>query len=256
MPRQALPVSRNQQFTTPLLNSELRSRIQLFTAIHIGITSISWSQFQLIPNAPTSLTDWSFNTIPDKKMHISEFIQAVHEIIDRIPDSDAYVLETPRVAHQGPQGTPAMVNISVQMSQMAAMTALAMSKRQLDQIPADTSNESLANQKPAPVLFLRQFLSSRLFHTVVGTERISSATVVGSMMQDAANVRYNQPRDRPIEGEIAINAKLQHLYATGDGHCKEYLGQSLLMGLSFLRLCILQCPHSLKLLNSRVRKNK
>lgn len=193
-------------------------------------------------------------------MHIAEFITSVLEIIERIPESDVYVFETPRVAHQGPQGTPATVNISVQMSQMAAMTAMAMSQRQYvdqDQSNDESASSSLTSilKRPAHVLFLRQFLSSRLFHTVVGMERISTATVVGSLMQDSMNLRYKLPSNRPIAGEITIGSELQQLYASGDGHCKEYLGQSLLMGLSFLRLCVLQCPHSLDVLKSRGRQN-
>lgn len=232
--------------------------MQSCTAIHIGITSISWAQFQLEANEATSLVDWSFNTIPEKKLHISEFVQSVMEINERIPESDAYVFETPRVAHQGPQGTPATINISVQMSQMAAMTAMAMAQRQIaqDQIPPDNESATTSNaQHSSQVLFMRQFLASRLFHTVVGMERISTATVVGSLMQDSANLKYKQPQNRPIAGEIVINSRLQQMYASGDGHSKEFLGQSLLMGLSFLRLCVLQCPHSLELLKTRGRQN-
>lgn len=249
-------MKRSQQFTTPIITSEMRSRIESCTAIHIGITNISWAQFQLGDNAPTTLTDWSFNTIPENKMHISEFIESVQEIIERIPESDAYVFETPRVAHQGPQGTPATVNISIQMSQMAAMTAITMSQRRIEQKTfSEETNSFSSSKKRSQVLFCRQFLASRLFQTVVGMERISTATVVSSLIKDSENSRYNPPKNRPIAGEISLDPKWQMLYVSADGHCKEYLGQSLLMGLSFVRLCLLQCPHSLDLLRSRAKQN-
>lgn len=247
--------ARHQQFTTPIVSVEMRTQIQSCTSIHIGITSIAWAQLKLSPNQPTTLTDWSFKTIPEKKMHIAEFIDAVMDIVAYIPESDAYVFETPRVAHQGPQGTPATVNISVQMSQMAAMTAMAMNlRRKCDpHLHPGTDLTNSLTDRPSHVLFMRQFLASRLFQTIIGQERISTATVINSLMQETVGLCQKQ-YERPIGGEITFGQRFQQLYAAGDGPCKEYMGQSLLMGLSFLRLCILQCPHSLALLKSRGRQ--
>lgn len=51
--------------------------------------------------------------------------------------------------------------------------------------------------------------------------------------------------------EVAVSDEFKSIYGVAVGFEKEYLGQSLLMALTFLRLCVIQCPESLKFLRKR-----
>lgn len=161
-PDELAVIARPKQYTTPAFSERLRKTTESLTAIHVGVNSITWAQLKLVENRQTLLTHWSFHEISDKKLHLNELVDRVFQISNEIPQSDIYIFENPRVAQQGPQGTPAQININVQLSQTVAMIAIAMQSRfQLQN--KNTEKESKAKEPLdlKQVLFLRQFLASR-----------------------------------------------------------------------------------------------
>lgn len=173
-PRVSAP-PRIQQFTTPPLNEHLRVTLKTCTAIHVGVSSVTWTQLRLEPQSRTTISNWASYPITDKKVQLYELVDVMWPIIDEIPDSDVYLLEPPRVAVASPQGTPAQININVQLSQTIAMITLALSKRcRSKDVPAtEHSSEALKTIENIPkkalvseistkqLLFLRQYLASR-----------------------------------------------------------------------------------------------
>lgn len=166
-------LTRVKQFTTPALSDWVRENIHTFTAIHVGITSITWAQLTVRRNQQTLLSDWSFHEISDKKLHLNELVDRVLTITKDIPESNIYIFETPRIAQQGPQGTPAQININIQLSQTIAMVALAMQMRcqataEFDAMAKEQAKKSSVDESginddtiSKQVLFLRQYLFSR-----------------------------------------------------------------------------------------------
>lgn len=215
-------------------------------------------------------------------------------IIDEIPESDVYLLETPRIAMASPQGTPAQTNINVQLSQTIAMISLALAKRcgainlpteeVSSEIAANSSKvlrttepdpkKSLASEIPTKqLLFLRQYLAARyvflllsfihriftderlfrrLFQTVVGKERVSSETIISGLMENRLEM-FKPETNRFIGAQLKVNNEFKSIYESAARYEKEYLGQSLLMALAFIRLSVIQCPDSLAIIGRRAK---
>lgn len=77
-------------------------------------------------------------------------------------------------------------------------------------------------------------------------ERISTESVIVDM--------FNNERSTNNWTDLSINLDHKSKYNLVKGYGKEYLGQSLLMALAFLRLCVIRCPDSLATLNKRSGK--
>lgn len=261
--------NRQQQFTTPGLVDSLRHELRTCTAIHVGMSSIAWAQLQLngdpvssatVADRPAQLLDWSVRTLSStdnstKRLHVGELAQSVLDVIEQVPLADVYVLESPRIAQQGPPGSPATININVQTAQIIGMVSLAMAARARPAAPADGSSPCDKVAAAGRVLFLRQLLASRLFQTVVGLERINTANVMATLLDQSGCARNEAlKRGMRLAGELDIDADLQLAYNTTEGYCKEYMGQVLLMGLAFVRLSVLHCPASLAAVSRQKRK--
>lgn len=63
---------------------------------------------------------------------------------------------------------------------------------------------------------------------------------------------WKQKTDRNMDDTTSISPPLivedhlQRIYRLSEAHRREFMGTSLLMGITFLRLCIYRCPISLK----------
>lgn len=98
------------------------------------------------------------------------------------------------------------------------------------------------------IFFLRSYLASRLYKIYIGKERVSTEHVIRDIF------RYNYIEDQPTNhtlSAIDVPPQLRECYDQGDKIEREYMGQSMLIGLAFIKLCVLKCAHSIKILNKR-----
>lgn len=72
-------------------------------------------------------------------------------------------------------------------------------------------------------------------------ERTSTEAVVTDIM--------NQKRDTSNNVDLCIAPEDREKYLHFKGYGKEYMGQSLLLALAFLRICLVRCPESLAIIN-------
>lgn len=161
-----------QNITTPILNELTRSSLKSFVSVHVGVSSVSWTAFALLPDRPTVVTNWNHSDMDEKKLHLSELIEIVSKIIFSIPEADLYILESPQTAQAQAPGSPTQININIQKSQLIGMVSLALanrvynarrtknleSKSDVDVKIIDTLQQAPLQQ---PVLFMRQFTASR-----------------------------------------------------------------------------------------------
>lgn len=154
--------ARLQQFTVPQMDVSLRANLRTCTAVHVGYSSITWTQLRrpAAANEPSEMIDWACHPIPvDRKTHLIELIDVVLRIVDHIPASDAYVFESQRVAQPAQQGSPTQININVQSAQTLAMLTTLLAHRShatMDKTATDPAEMKITN-----VLFMRQYLASR-----------------------------------------------------------------------------------------------
>lgn len=77
--------------------------------------------------------------------------------------------------------------------------------------------------------------------TVDSVERLIRASNVSNV---AALIDDSIETDESL---VDVNDALKSMYSVSRATEKDVLGCSFLLGLAFLRLCLLKCPHSLKL---------
>lgn len=56
---------------------------------------------------------------------------------------------------------------------------------------------------------------------------------------------------RFIGAQLKVKDEYKSIYESAERYEKEYMGQSLLMALAFVRLSVIQCPDSLAIINRR-----
>ncbi|XP_058834825.1 uncharacterized protein LOC131692016 [Topomyia yanbarensis] len=232
-------IKKDTKCTIPFFPTGLISKVSSCVSLYIGLDFVTWAKFQIDENQPTVLTGWNSFAISDRKLLVTDLIRIVTQINQLIPEADVYVVENPAVAQTVATGSALKTNISIQKSQLNAMVMLMLSNR-------PTEDPDLAYKN---VYFLKQFISARLFGIYVGTERVSSETVVRSLMEHQVGLNENNLEN--IQSKLSIPSGLKVLYEEHYDAEREFLGQSLLLGLSFLRLCVFECENSLSVLRKR-----
>jgi transcription elongation factor, mitochondrial len=222
-------------------------------SLFVAVNTVAWARFQLAKGQPTAVTDWNYFKLDDKKLTLADLVQMVLLLDKKIPAADVYVFETPLVAQQTAPNSPVQININVQKSQLIATLATILAKRGTESM--DTSGGLEPQQT---VFFLKHYLPSRLFRILVGSERVSNETVVSQLLRTHYNVKDSvEPKNNAdLQRELDVPGELRNYYAklgnpdSGDFN-REYMGQALLIGLTFIRLCVLGCSDSLAIIENR-----
>lgn len=240
--------------TIPNLCESQRKSVKSCVSVYVGISHITWSHFVLDDEQPISLLDWKHFEIEDKKLHLSDLVNNVVHINRLIPNADVYVLENPLIAQAGAPGSVLQVNISIQKAQLVAMISLVLANRKNQTVTGVVANGESDRVTVPTVFYLKNFLSSRLFGLLIGNEKISTESIVLSILRTHLNTDDDNLihlSDEPMSPErvntyLNANQSLREMYRNSSNVQKEFMGQSLLMGLAFIRLCILKCPLSLE----------
>ncbi|XP_053680493.1 uncharacterized protein LOC128731400 [Anopheles nili] len=232
-------IKKDVKFTTPLLTAQMIPKIGSCVSLYVGLDYVTWAYFKLEKERPTTLAGWNSYNISDRKLHLSELIRCVSQISRLIPEADVYVVENPPVAQASAMGSAVQTNINMQRSQLIGMLMLMLADRPSG--PAQSTSDSTDSN----VFFLKQYLSARLFGIFVGNERVSSQDVIRSLME--RQIGPNEDELESVQSRLSIPSGLRIIYEENDSTEREFLGQSLLLGLSFLRLCVFKCEDSLKM---------
>lgn len=256
---------RKQTFVQPALLELNRMGISSCVSFHLDLNYIAWSKLSIGSRTdgqkvqPIHVENWTCFEIgnDDKKLSLSDLIQILVFLNDQIPHADCYVVEAQQSAQAAKQpGSPVQVNINVQKSQFMAMLSVLMVARDKHSLIDGSQTQEFLDLEDAKanlkqqqkMFFLRTFLASRLYKTFVGNERVSTENVIESIL------RYNYSKDQPTNltfSSIDVPMDLREHYDHSNKLDREYMGQALLVGLSFLKLCVLKCNWSINHLNKR-----
>lgn len=229
----------NQQLTIPKLLEKRRSTTKSCVSIQVGINNISWCRLSITDENTIHITNWTMYEIIDKKMHLSELIRVVLYVNSRLPEGDCYILENPKVQQGGAPNSVLQVNINLQNSQLIAMTSAVLANRNaIDSSPESDSDDNKDKEDSMNVFYLRQYLSSRLFGTFIGNERVSNQAIVENLIESNC------------DSSVIVPDSIKEDYRSSSNVEKELLGQSFLLGLTFIRLCVLKCPKSFSLISN------
>lgn len=243
-------------FTTPKLNAQTLANMRSCVSLHIGINTITWTKFEMNKDSPSNVSDWNIYDLGADKLSLFESIQLVIKVNRLIPPADIYILENQQSSSGLKPGSPAIVNINVQKSQLISMICLILANRptpNIESLPVvKVGIEEKEGNNLQKLIFLRQYLSSRLFRTYIGSERVSTASTIIQIFEaeDKSSSTQANPKLK-VESNLSIPINLRQRYNNFNDIQREILGQSLLIGLTFLRLCVVKCSVSLENLNKR-----
>ncbi|XP_004522384.1 uncharacterized protein LOC101451802 [Ceratitis capitata] len=262
---------RTAGFITPPIDVEHRKEIKSCLSLRIGVSSVSWARLELPEtesvNEPCTLTHWQHHEITEKKMHLGDLVQRLLYVDHLIPKADCYLLENPQLAQiNSNPGSVDQQNISVQKSQVIAVLAFALCSRerhtevlQIDQAGEENNGKKSADRR-SNVFYLRRFLTARLFSQLVGTERVSSEETVLQLMRTHFNIKsvmlqdlresgWNsndvQDQNLSLRGNVQFPQEHREMFSRAGRYQREFLGQSLLLNLAFVRLVLLQDEKSI-----------
>ncbi|KAM9040947.1 transcription elongation factor, mitochondrial-like [Megaptera novaeangliae] len=263
--------TKRPQFLTPALLEVIRSKVNTVVSFHIDLNYFAWTKFYYDRQANEELEEpkyfidgWNCYEFAkqEKNLRLTDLIELLVKFNDRIPEADVYTIESLPVAVQAKQpGSALQVNINIQKTQLTAMLSILMaSRRSVNKMLASDDCKELnldtSNVQETPyidsVYFLRNFLPSRFYKILIGNERVSAANVINEII--TYNYTVHNKFD-PTFASVNIPEEYREFWKNSNRIHQEYLGSSMLAGLTFLKLCIDRCPGSLERLNSRVKKN-
>lgn len=236
---------KRESYCSPVLLQNFRTNIRSIVAIQADLRYISWTKLSLGDDNKSIVTnDWNSVQVgdEDKKLNLTDLIQLMLNISGKIPKADVYVLEAlqaPQAAKQ--PGNILQVNVNIQRSQLIAMIATLMATRNLKMPEIEEPDQGDRKSQQQHVFFLKNFLASRLYRIFIGNERVSCEHVMNEIFQQIS--MGNE--------EVEIPFEFRELYKEESRMSREYLGQSMIIGLTFLKLCVRRCEESINKLNSR-----
>ncbi|XP_053954177.1 uncharacterized protein LOC128860587 [Anastrepha ludens] len=261
---------RTASFITPVIDAEHRSEIRSSVSLRIGVSSVTWTRLVLptldSSNVPCCLTHWEHHEITEKKLHLGDLIQRLWYINHLIPDADCYIFENPQMAQMSSNpGSVDQQNINIQKCQVIAVLAYALFARGRRAEATKDGHESIDEvdkksvvQRPN-VFYIRRFLAARLFSQLVGTERVSTEETILNLMRIHYNVddlfegevESGQQTTNTAEQRLSLRGNVQfplthrEMFSRAGRYQREFLGQSFLLNLAFVRLVLLQDENSI-----------
>lgn len=268
---QSLLSKKKQQFVSPALLDTVRKSITSCVSFYVDLNSVAWTKLTFssendgsgVEN-PICIDEWMCYEVgnDDKKLSLSDLIEVLITLNNKIPYADVYVVEAQQMPQAAKQpGSPVQMNFNIQKAQFLAMLSILMASRESSVIDNEQSQSNFEEPGKDPkmpakrqqnIFFLRNFLSSRLYKTFVGNERVATEQVVEKLL------RYNYSPDQPNDlafDTIDVPQHLREYFFTSGKIDKEYMGQSLLVGLTFVNLCILKCAQSTAMLNKQSNRS-
>ena len=97
--------------------------------------------------------------------------------------------------------------------------------------------------------FVRNFLPSRFYKYLVGKERVATEQILDAIFDYNSTLEHSTviPKLESIDIPLELKRNFQDSLPVE----KNYLGNSLLLGLTFMKLCIQKCPKCILSLKQR-----
>ncbi|XP_044737112.1 transcription elongation factor, mitochondrial [Chrysoperla carnea] len=231
--------SNNIKIRGNLLSPVLTNIENLKSAVGISITPnyVSWSK---IEKENCHLTDWdmfNISSTASKKVQMNDIFLVACDLITKIPYGDVYIFEA---AQQ--MSNMAQKQLMTILAQQKLFQLISMLLTLLNINP--DHNPNFMEHKQTKVHFLRPQLSARLFRTLVGSERVSGNDTIVNILN-----RCNDDRVKKLN----VLDHLKSQYEVYPGIEKDILGQSLLLNLTFMNLCVYKNSQTISALFNRVK---
>ncbi|KAK9871488.1 hypothetical protein WA026_012861 [Henosepilachna vigintioctopunctata] len=230
-----------RQIISPQLSTDTINNLTSVVSIHLGPFGISWSK---LSRATQQLDGWDFDHFSDlpPKAGPSEIFELALHVLEDIPNGDIYIFEgSPGIGIkcQGLVGPMIAYTQQVMLSSML-LTLLNTSAKH------NRLNNTGTGKIENVIYFLKAQLPARLFQTWVGTEKVSAIKTVEQLFNNTElNLAYSP---------VHINQSLKEKFNKQSSLYQELMSQSLLLGITFLDLCVYKNPVSIQAISPSKRK--
>lgn len=213
---------------TPRIPEELKKQIQSCVAVNVCFNNISWSKIGIQDEKQLAVLDWQHFPIENKKYQLTELLEIALKISRLIPEADAYVMENPNRPPTMMSNINAnKINVSVEKAQLNAMLGALLMNRKTD--------DGASN-----LFFLKQFAAAKLFNTFVGNEKTSNKSVVLNLLGEDESSGWTDIASVLQMNRLQASQDVREHYLSSDNIEKEFIGQSLLVGLAFVKLALMK----------------
>lgn len=204
--------------------------IESFTSIHQEANGISVARFSANNHNWNDIkidawTQYETEAL-DGKSKLGQMCEQLAVIVEELPNSDVFVVDDHIKAQRFHKSvSPKKLAEIVHINQQCAILMALLHKKRV------TSNESNA------VFFMGYQAVGQLFNLLVGNEPISTQSTIKKILQGD----FSSATLKPLESfKIDVNDEIKRTYHKSYAIQREYLGRSMLIGLTFIRLGILR----------------
>ncbi|XP_059046175.1 uncharacterized protein LOC131841843 isoform X2 [Achroia grisella] len=234
------------QILHPHLTDGIRQKCNTVLAVYTAVNSVCWT---LIDKENYEVLEWnclSLDYSNDKRLQLTDILNIAWKVTNKLPIADIYVMKaeptTLRAAGSDPNN-PKVLAINLQKSQMVSMIVSLITARSND-IASRSSNGDNNQELNNNVYFLRPALPYRLYGTLVGNEKVSTDQTVELLLQEINGRTSNNSK-------VYISPSIQSMYRAQKELQQDILGHCLLLGLTFMDLCIYKNQDSINKLARR-----
>ncbi|XP_026762675.2 uncharacterized protein LOC113521352 [Galleria mellonella] len=239
------------QILHPHLSDSIRQECSQVLAVYVAVNSVCWT---LIDKRNYEVLEWKYHSIdyPEgKKMQITDILNIAWKVTQQLPTADICVMKaeptTLRAAGSDPNN-PKVLAVNLQKSQMVAMIVSLINAKSNNintSLNPDENASKLVKDFNHKVYFLRPALPYRLYGTLVGNEKVSTDQTVEMLLQEINEKTSNNSK-------VYISPPIKHMFRSQNDLKKDMLGHCLLLGLTFMDLCIYKNQESI---NKLVKRN-
>lgn len=214
----------------PKLDEQQVETTKTFLTLYLDTNALTWTHFKLNDNNTSIHIDkWEHNKLMLGKQSVHGILDEMVEFTKNIPKSDTYIMEKPIIKVQNV--TPKSATSMLYTKQRIASLVLLLGQTY------QSNNDQLLNN----FYFMPHFLMGRLYKLIIGNE-------ITSTQKQTEIILKNEQK----KYDITLDKTVREQYFKASSIEKEFLGRTLLLGLTFHRLAILRCIESQHIVKNKI----
>lgn len=219
----------------PKLDEQQIDATRTFVSLYLDSNALTWVRFKLNDNdiSVIHIDKWQYNKLVMIKKNLHEIIDEMVKFVNEIPDSDTYVMEK-HLKKMATVTAKSATSLMYSNQRIISLVLLLTKKYQ------QNHEQSLNN-----FYFMPHFLMGRLFELIIGNEITSTQKATEGILK---NVHLNNANNLY---QISFDETLRKQYFSASSVEREFLGRTMLLGLSFYRLAIFKCPDSINAIKKK-----
>lgn len=219
---------KNIRFSSaPHLTIRQLKSIYTFVSIHLDASALTWTEFRVNRNdEQTTITAIKWNCEETRyERHQSWHLLAELQVpIENIPKCDAYIIEAVPTISYRKNATIKQMNDLAVLGQCVSIIAATLATR----------NRATSYLSDPNVLFMGRDVMGKYYNLFVGNETVSVYDVVKEIIFD----KRSGTTDCTEKSDITIEQEMRESFRNSSRIKREYLGKTMLIGITFFRLDI------------------